>query len=279
MKTCTKCNTAKQTTEFSKDRTKSDGLSTKCKACESVANAAYRAENRDKIAARKAAYYEKNHAICLAKRAAHYAANREREAARMATYRAENSEKIAAGKAAYYAENREKIAAKAREWRMANPERFAANNRKYREANRAQLAERACAYRAANPEKAAEVVRAWKVANPEKVAKANRDWHSANPEKSAESKRNRRARIRNAEGKHTAADVRRIFDNQRGMCANCHAKLFKSGSQKFHVDHVMPLAKGGTNWPSNLQLLCPPCNLSKGSKHPIDFAQSMGKLL
>ena len=32
------------------------------------------------------------------------------------------------------------------------------------------------------------------------------------------------------------------------------------------VDHVLPKAKGGTDQPSNLQLLCSGCNRSKGSR-------------
>jgi 5-methylcytosine-specific restriction endonuclease McrA len=33
--------------------------------------------------------------------------------------------------------------------------------------------------------------------------------------------------------------------------------------QSYHIDHMIPLSRGGSNWPSNLQLLCPRCNLSK----------------
>lgn len=58
-----------------------------------------------------------------------------------------------------------------------------------------------------------------------------------------------------------------IFLRDKGHCASCGADL--SGMyqlSKFHVDHLIPLAKGGCNDPSNLQLLCDKCNLSKGSR-------------
>lgn len=31
------------------------------------------------------------------------------------------------------------------------------------------------------------------------------------------------------------------------------------------IDHIVPKADGGTNDPRNLQLLCAPCNATKGS--------------
>lgn len=45
------------------------------------------------------------------------------------------------------------------------------------------------------------------------------------------------------------------------------------------MDHIMPLALGGTNTDDNIQLLCPTCNRSKHAKHPVDFMQQRGFLL
>ena len=33
-----------------------------------------------------------------------------------------------------------------------------------------------------------------------------------------------------------------------------------------HIDHIVPVAKGGKTVPSNLQVLCSKCNSSKGAK-------------
>jgi 5-methylcytosine-specific restriction endonuclease McrA len=100
-------------------------------------------------------------------------------------------------------------------------------------------------------------------------------WAKKHPHVVALSWRNRRARKLAAEGKHTAGDITRLFKQQKGRCAYC-AKSLRTA---FHIDHVVPLALGGSNWARNLQLLCPPCNLAKRAKDPIDFAQELGKLI
>lgn len=86
---------------------------------------------------------------------------------------------------------------------------------------------------------------------------------------------NRRAREQAAEGRHSIADIRRLLEAQRFCCADC-GKSIKDG---YHVDHVVPISKGGSNWPTNLQILCPTCNISKGDRDPIEHAQKIGRLL
>lgn len=179
-------------------------------------------------------------------------------------------------------------------WRKDNPEKAKEIRAAWRKANPERSKEISSAYKAANKEhckaqwaKWAENNRAKRKAynaafyadNIETVRGKIDAWRKANPEKQAEQWRNRRARKRNAEGTHTAADVLSIFTAQRGLCANCQAKLFKSGAKKYHVDHMMPLALGGSNLPDNLQCLCPTCNLSKGAKHPDAWAAQNGRLI
>jgi len=52
-----------------------------------------------------------------------------------------------------------------------------------------------------------------------------------------------------------------LHDKQNGLCNGCGCEL-----KNPHLDHVIPLSRGGTNTDDNVQLLCAPCNLSKGSK-------------
>ena len=164
-------------------------------------------------------------------------------------------------------------------WYAANPERHAANGRAWASENQERRRSITSDWRKANPERVEAAYKKWRDANPEKISAIGKAYRAANPEKMAAKYRRRRASKVNAEGFHTAQDVRLIFCRQRGMCANCNKKLFKSGEKKFHVDHINPLAKGGSDWPSNLQCLCPSCNLRKSAKDPLDWAKENGKLL
>lgn len=117
-----------------------------------------------------------------------------------------------------------------------------------------------------------------KMADPEyraRKAARTREWGRENPEAQRANQNNRRSREMNAEGSHTKEDIRRIHTAQGGKCACCRDSL-KNGK---HLDHITPLILGGTNWPRNLQLLCPPCNLRKSAKDPIVFYQERGFLL
>lgn len=177
-----------------------------------------------------------------------------------ARWHAENKESKREKSRARHVESAGKEAERCREWRARNPDKVASSykawasknskarreiNAKWAERNRAYLAERAIIYR------------------------------KENPEKLKETSRNTRAKRRGAEGRHTAADLQRIFAGQRGKCAHCRTGI-KAG---YHVDHIKPLSRGGSNWPRNLQLLCAPCNLRKHAHDPIDFAQRDGRLL
>mgnify|MGYP001565145338 CR=1 FL=1 len=120
-----------------------------------------------------------------------------------------------------------------------------------------------------------ETKKRWSKANPEKMRAYGRSYYQRNREHFRAKVRNRYARQAAAKGRHTAADIQQILKAQRGCCAYCREKLGK----KRHVDHILALANGGSNDPANLQILCGPCNLSKGTKHPLHFARELGMLL
>ena len=173
----------------------------------------------------------------------------ERERQRLAIWRAANREKVNAKSRARGATSERK--AYSAEWHAKNRDRRL-------EQRRGEYPEK---WRAKNIASAA----AWKAANPDKAREHGRM-----------SRRNRRARAREAGGSHTAADLADILKAQGNRCAYCRADLRKT---KKHVDHIKPLAGGGSNGRANLQYLCQPCNQAKNRKDPIDYAQSIGLLL
>ncbi len=67
-----------------------------------------------------------------------------------------------------------------------------------------------------------------------------------------------------------------LFRAQSGKCAFCRMKIKAIVSA--HLDHIMPLDKGGLHEDSNLQVLCATCNLQKGNKDPLEFARENGRL-
>lgn len=55
-----------------------------------------------------------------------------------------------------------------------------------------------------------------------------------------------------------------IYARDGGICMKCGKEVSKDN---FHVDHIVPVSKGGDEWDlENLELSCPECNLKKGAK-------------
>lgn len=77
----------------------------------------------------------------------------------------------------------------------------------------------------------------------------------------------RRARELNAGSGFSNKDVRNAIAAQRNKCWWCTGLL-----TDYHVDHRIPLARGGKNDPSNIVIACPTCNLAKGKKMPWEMA-------
>ena len=55
------------------------------------------------------------------------------------------------------------------------------------------------------------------------------------------------------------------------MCRACGASPTPDNGVRLHVDHIVPVSKGGGDSLDNLQLLCDSCNFGKGSRDHTDF--------
>lgn len=148
----------------------------------------------------------------------------------------------------------------AAEWRARNIEKVAAALKRYRENNGPLLRKRS---------------RSAYEKDVDKNRLRTKRWREKNPEGVRAHAMTRLVRKRGVSGAYTAGDVQALMAFQNGKCINCRCGIRKL----FHVDHVMPLSKGGENNRLNIQLLCVKCNLRKHAKDPIDWAQENGRLL
>lgn len=144
------------------------------------------------------------------------------------------------------------------------------------ECNRILERDRKRKLRATDPERMREDKRRWYASSPGPVRASVKRYAERHPDAGRSNLAAYRARKRATEGRFTKDDVARVFRLQRGRCGLCRKKLHR---RKFHVDHVVALAVGGSNWPSNIQLLCASCNLSKGARPQHIVARERGLLI
>lgn len=149
-------------------------------------------------------------------------------------------------------------------------------NRKYRADNPEWAKEQNRKFYAANKEQHSAQAKVWRAKNQEKIKAEKIKWREENREAHRTQRRNRRARKRNNGGSHTTADILDILRLQKFKCAACPTSL---KNQPYHVDHIIPLSKGGSNDRRNLQILCVPCNLEKSALDAHVFMRRKGKLL
>jgi 5-methylcytosine-specific restriction endonuclease McrA len=207
----------------------------------------------------------------------------------------------------YYRKHAEKLKQRTRDWVKANTERARANDKKKREAkpekyasystawlkrnpdypkehyyaNREELLAKSKAWREANVdlrrerrqaeyyadvEKSRELARAarkkLKAKNPDAFKASAKRFKANNKDKVNADTHRRRARIKGGGGSYTRADWQAILERYQHTCPCCG----KTG-EKLTVDHVIPVAMGGSSNPDNLQPLCRFCNNSKNVRH------------
>ncbi len=158
----------------------------------------------------------------------------------------ENKARHAAHMAGYFRRNRDAYAARGYRWRL-NPEN-AAKVRAYNSRPDVKLANSMPGYRRGRKPTLTPGVRA---------------------------STNRLAMKKRAGGKHTAADIKQLFPSP----ARQVRLLPRRHRRRLSLDHIQPLALGGRTDKTNLQLLCPTCNLKKGAKPPERWAAENGRLL
>lgn len=184
--------------------------------------------------------------LCVKQRSAdYYLRNSQKIKEQVANYKAENLDKYKKYSKDRYEKNKEEIKKVASEWQKNNKDRSNARKAK------------------------------WASNNSEKVKATANAWAKANKEARLLAKHTRRAKLASSGGTLTKGIKSKLFALQKGKCPCCNKSLGKN----YHVDHIIPIAKGGKNIDSNVQLLRAKCNHQKNAKDPIEYMQSKGFLL
>lgn len=154
-----------------------------------------------------------------------------------------------------YQANPEAAHAYQRSWRAKNREAYRAYMRKRWSTNRESNLIRMSKRRIANREALRKYYRAWRA--------KNRRTHA---EYMANAVALRRALIV-SNGPVARINRRAVWGRDEGHCrvgltCNFEFVLF----EKMHLDHIVPISRGGTHTWNNVQTSCSSCNLTKGSK-------------
>lgn len=136
-------------------------------------------------------------------------------------------------------------------------------------------------FREENPELAKEKWQEWVRKNPEKMlAKGRRankrkrqllqeDEQALQKERARQRAKQeaRRALKKGSGGSYAVADIQQMYEDQGGLCAYCECSL----DGRYHIEHMIPLSRGGSNDALNIALTCPECNVRKGDKTAEEF--------
>lgn len=129
----------------------------------------------------------------------------------------------------------------------ANPDYW----RRYYIANRERRKQARREHYREHREESLEAARRYDAANPEKVRAIGR-----------RSRQTRRARLVKAFVE--VVDPLVVFERDGGICGICRGSV--EPESDWHVDHIVPLAKGGKHAYANVQLAHGRCNRSKGAR-------------
>jgi len=147
-------------------------------------------------------------------------------------------------------------------------DRYAKNKITIREQSRVSRLKNIDRYR----EKGRETSKLWRKKNPTKYKENLENWIKENPDKykliTAKGNSKRRAAEKN--------NTPDLTHNQKLIIETIYLqriRLEKRFGLQFHVDHIIPISKGGLHIPSNLQVLPAKLNLQKNSQNSLRWEE------
>ncbi len=155
----------------------------------------------------------------------------------------------------WYASNKERKLEVGKLWEANNKEKRKAIKKRWRE-------------NADNKEREKEYRRKFYRDNRDRLLRGSREWSKANPENNRKRTHKKRAIKKGALGWMPPYPEGILFGQQVGLCLYCSADLEQSG---WHMEHKIPLSRGGRHDWNNVCLSCPGCNQTKHTKTAEEF--------
>lgn len=145
-----------------------------------------------------------------------------------------------------------------------NYERHLQSRKKSNERNKDKIKQTRKKYYQENRDKILAHDRLYNQQNKEKISIRNKAYYESHKEDFIFRARERKKRIRETkDGTITKESLDYMYESQFHKCDYCGCDLDKTGK---HLDHILPLVKGGIHTLSNVHWVCPKCNLSKNDK-------------
>ena len=139
-------------------------------------------------------------------------------------------------------------------------------NQEWKRKNRTKMLAQRKLYREANKDKQKNYFAQYRLNNLDKEVKRNRAWVLNNPDKNRAKHSVRRARIRKVNDIKTSEARKQLVDLFKQAL-----KREEETGYEWHVDHTIPITKGGRHCLTNLQVVPAKWNLSKGNRHERKF--------
>lgn len=237
-KTCSKCGEWKALGDFKKDKSKRDGYYSSCKKCVKK----YRQANAESIQ-----QYSKQH------NKKYYEKNAETLKEYQRLYRRENTEILKQYHKKHRQENIDSINQKKKRYYQENRESILKRNKRYRQEN-------------------AESIKRYKKQHDEEYKEYRRQYIQTDRGREASYRSNLKRKSYKHKVEFTPHQRKLILDRDNWACQSCGIEVHdrRNGDwntpDKAHIDHILPISRGGNSIPSNLQVLCRTCNLSKRDK-------------
>lgn len=239
-KICTRCNEEKPLDQFNNyEKVNKKGekyiyYNSQCKECIKLKDKLYYEKNKEKILKQKKEYYESNN---------------EKIKLEQEKYRKVNVEKKRQYDKIYRKENAEIMKIKLKKFRQENQERV-----KEQRKNNPKIKEYEKRYR---QEKA------------EQIKAQQKKYYQSERGRESIFKKSMKRRSYKQKVQFTPMERKEILERDNWTCQCCGIKVHDRSTgdwntpDKAHIDHIVPISKGGSSVPNNLQVLCRTCNTSK----------------